>query len=563
MTASSERVVALFEALVDLEEGEAARRLALECAGELTLRRAVEELLAHDRAADGEFLAPIVEKAFDELSVLGPLALAAHEAPVGPSVHVSSRLGRYFVLSSLGEGGMGAVYLGYDDGLDRRVALKVLHQGTVTHDWLVREGQALARLSHPNVVAIHEVGEEDGLVFLAMEFVDGPTMSSWLEEAPRSFTEILRLFMQAGRGLAAAHKAGLVHRDFKPSNVLAGKDGRARVVDFGIASLGAHARADRSPDTNGHASAPRRAAAAPLTEEGALLGTPAFMAPEQFEGAPATASSDQWSFGCALYRAVYGVSPYPPRGGPVPEGSSPSKGPIPPPAREDVPAWLWPLLRRSLERNPADRFPSIEAMLQAIEEHVPRDPDLDPTLVVRERQILGACFLVGFAVHGGLLVIPSTARILLDPGGVLGVAAGSIALVIVVTLVRWRRLTRNAYGRRLAAITLASTLALLGHRWIGLRIGMSGAQILVEDSVLLAMFFGVVAQGEHRWLLWLMGTSIATAVASSLRMDLAGPILGLGALAGFAAMSVRLFVDRRMTAKAAVGPLDPVDDRSG
>jgi eukaryotic-like serine/threonine-protein kinase len=557
VTAAPERVAALFEALADLEEGEATRRLAQECAGELAVRRAVEELLAHDRAADGEFLAPIVERAFDELSVLGRLTVEAHEAPEGPPVRVSSRLGRYFVLSLLGEGGMGAVYLGYDDGLDRRVALKVLHQGTVARDWLVREGQALARLSHPNVVAIHEVGEQDGRVFLAMELVDGPTMSSWLEEARRSFTEILRLFMQAGRGLAAAHQAGLVHRDFKPSNVLVGKDGRARVVDFGIASLGARARDDRPPDTTGQASAPHPATAAPVTEKGALLGTPAFMAPEQFEGARATASSDQWSFGCALYRAVYGVPPYPPRESP------PSKGPTPPPAREDVPAWLWPLLRRSLERNPADRFPSLEAVLQAIEEHVPRDPDLDPTLVVRERQVLSACFLAAFAMHGGLLMVPSTARILLGPGGVLGVAGASIALVIVVTLVRWRHLTRNTYGRRLAAVTLGVTLALLGHRWIGLRIGMTGAQILVEDAVLLAMFFGVIAQGEHRWLLWLMGIAIATATASSLRMDLAAPILGLGALAGFAAMSVRLFVDRRMTPKAAVGPLDPVDERSG
>jgi hypothetical protein len=166
-------------------------------------------------------------------------------------------------------------------------------------------------------------------------------------------------------------------------------------------------------------------------------------------------------------------------------------------------------------------------------------------------------------VHGGLLVVPSTARILLGPGGVLGVAAGTIALAIVVTVVRWRRLTRNAYGRSLAALTLGAGLALLGHRWIGLRIGMTGAQILVEDAVLLAMLFGVVAQGAHRWLLWPMGIMVASAVASSLRMDLAGPLLGVGALAVFAALSVRLFVDRRMTPKAVVGPLDTVDERSG
>jgi CDP-diglyceride synthetase len=130
----------------------------------------------------------------------------------------------------------------------------------------------------------------------------------------------------------------------------------------------------------------------------------------------------------------------------------------------------------------------------------------------------------------------------------------------VVTLARWRRLTRNAYGRRLAAVSLGGALAVLGHRWIGLRIGMTGAQILVEDAVLLAMFFAVIAQGEHRWLLSLVGILIATAAASALRMELAAPILGLGALASFAALCVRLFVDRRMTPKAAVGPLGAVDD---
>src|SRR5438552_2002438 len=135
-----------------------------------------------------------------------PSALAAADPLSG-----SSRLGRYYVLHKLGEGGMGLVYVGYDEALDRRVALKVLRRGA--HAWLRREGQALARLAHPNVVAVHEVGEHDGQVFLAMELVEGPTLRDWLDGQPRAFGEKLHLFLQAGRGLAAAHQARLVHRD--------------------------------------------------------------------------------------------------------------------------------------------------------------------------------------------------------------------------------------------------------------------------------------------------------------------------------------------------------------
>ena len=152
-----------------------------------------------------------------------------------PSV-TPARLGRYAILRLLGQGGMGVVYAAFDDRLDRKVAIKVLrHHGGdgIAHVRLLREAQALARLSHPNVVAVHDVDEADGRIYIAMEFVTGVTLRTWLGE-PRSCPEIVDVFVQAGRGLAAAHAAGLVHRDFKPENVLVGADGRVRVLDFGL-----------------------------------------------------------------------------------------------------------------------------------------------------------------------------------------------------------------------------------------------------------------------------------------------------------------------------------------
>lgn len=192
------------------------------------------------------------------------------------------QLGRYVLLARLGAGGMGVVYSAYDPELDRRVAVKVLRR-TRAGDQLRDEARAIAKLAHPNVIAIHDVGEADGEVFIAMEHVEGQTVREWLR-TPRMPREILGVFTQAGRGLAAAHDAGLVHRDVKPSNIIVGSDGRARVLDFGLA----HAEID--------------------SHAGTIAGTPAYMAPEQKRGEKVDARADQYAFAVALSEALSGAS---------------------------------------------------------------------------------------------------------------------------------------------------------------------------------------------------------------------------------------------------------------
>jgi len=231
--------------------------------------------------------------------------------------HLSSRLnrgtlvGRYVVLDVVGEGGMGVVYSAFDPELDRKVAIKLLQAkpggSTGEQAWLVREAQALARLSHPNVVAVHDVGTLPGdRVFIAMELVDGVTLRAWLK-TPRSWREVLPIMRAAGAGLAAAHAAGLVHRDFKPDNVIVGNDGRVRVMDFGLARAQLDGPAMRSSDV---AIDSRSPLSDKLTIAGTVVGTPAYMAPEVYQGDAADARTDQFAFGIALYEALYRTRPY-------------------------------------------------------------------------------------------------------------------------------------------------------------------------------------------------------------------------------------------------------------
>jgi protein kinase-like protein len=272
------------------------------------------------------------------------------------------RLGRYLLIKQLGAGAVGTVYAAYDPVLDRKVALKVLRPAialTAQHRArLLREARAMARVASPNIVQVFDTGELDGFVYIAMELVQGGTLRTWLAERTRDWREIARVFEAAGRGLAAAHAAGLVHRDFKPDNVLLAGE-RACVGDFGLAS--AAARRERPSERELVALAQ---AEPTLTRTGAVMGTPAYMAPEQLDGEPADARSDQFSFCVALYEALYGTRPFP--GGSIVELANemrarPARAPWRP-----IPSWLRELVMRGLAIDPAARHPSMDAIVEVL-----------------------------------------------------------------------------------------------------------------------------------------------------------------------------------------------------
>jgi tetratricopeptide (TPR) repeat protein len=299
------------------------------------------------------------------------------------------RMGRHVVLERIGGGGMGVVYAAYDPKLDRRVALKLLRPDAAgspeAQARLLREAQTLARLAHPNVVNVHDVGELDGRVFVEMELVKGTTLGEWLAREPRDWRAILDVFLQAGHGLAAAHAVGIVHRDFKPDNVLVGDDGRVRVADFGIAlsaedpagqgdegaaaplddaetsappvvrSLGRDGTSGGSPRRGPHQATPR-------------VGTPAYMAPEQRSAGKTSARSDQYSFCLVLREALSRV-----------------------PSHQAPPAWLERAVARGLSVTPEERYPSVAALLDVLESEPRR----------RRRRLRGAAVVAGVGLVAG------------------------------------------------------------------------------------------------------------------------------------------------------------------
>ena len=285
---------------------------------------------------------------------------------------VGDRVGRYLVLATLGAGGMGVVFSAYDPQLDRKVALKLLRanlgaNAKEARARLKREAQAIAQLNHPNVVGVYDVGTtDDGDVYIAMEFVEGDTLTTWLKKWPRTWREILEVFHQAARGLMAAHGVGLLHRDFKPDNVLVGGDGRVRVTDFGLA------RSVIAPDDPQRGKPDTSPLHAELTATGTVLGTPRYMPPEQLTGPDIDARSDQFSYCVALYEALYTTHPLP--GATSVSMLEKGEEALPPPEGTKVPASIGKAVMRGLHRDRAKRFPAMAALVSELAPPQQRSP---------------------------------------------------------------------------------------------------------------------------------------------------------------------------------------------
>jgi len=342
-------------------------------------------------------------------------ALATNEgvAPVDDAFLArGTMVGRFVVLGLLGKGGMGEVYAAHDPQLDRKVAIKLLRgaaesaseEGRVR---LMREAQAIARVSHPNVVVVYDVGTHGGRVFIAMELVEGHTLRYWMHARSRTWPEVLEVFTAAGRGLAAAHEREMVHRDFKPDNVMIAANGQVRVMDFGLVQLGGGLPAASASLPHEAALPSRRAwvevgdeamatrpvavfsnartaelSSVQLTHTGAALGTPAYMAPEQFRDEPTDARTDQFSFCVSLYEALYGEPPFQAAtvhdlahavcNGQVREA----------PQGSQTPGWLREVVLRGLRGDPSARWPSMNALLGELERQ--------PAVASRRRFVLAA-----------------------------------------------------------------------------------------------------------------------------------------------------------------------------
>ena len=415
---------------------------------------------------------------------------AARPEETGSESVVTQRLGRFVLLRKLGEGGMGTVYAAYDEPLDRKVALKLLHpiekEGTRLRQRMLREAQAMARVSHPNVLHVYEVGELGSQIFIAMEYIDGVTLAAWQHEATRGWQEILSLYLQAGRGLSAAHQAGLVHRDFKPENVLVDRRGMARVGDFGLARLQGEAepRGDSSVDPlPAVASSP--VLRSPLSQTGTLAGTPGYMSPEQYRCQATDPRSDQFSFCVALFEALFGRRPF--AGDSVDELAAAVMGgkrrEIP--TTTAVPIEIQQAILRGLSTEPSARFESMDALLTALDVQA----EHHPAGAKKARRSLSMAMLVAtLLIAFGIVtrVIPSR----FTAWNLTALMGFVVALFGVGMLVFRRSLLANDFHRGLTRISFICVCTLFLTRLMAAVVHIEIQKYLAVD---LMFFAGVTA----------------------------------------------------------------------
>ena len=424
-----------------------------------------------------------ISQRLDELAAAETEAAPAEQSNLSPGdggdrVAPGTSIGRFTVVGPLGRGGMGTVVSARDPRLDREVAIKLVSgggdaEGAAGRDRLLREGRAMAKLRHPNVVAVYEVGEHLGQVYLAMEQVDGGTLRHALRElrarGGADWRAVLDLFIAAGRGLAAAHERGMVHRDFKPENVLVDDSGRVLVADFGLVDTSESLAAlDGDEGVAVHER---------LTLGGVVAGTPAYMAPEQHRGQPVDPRADQFSFCVALYEALYGELPF---AGDTRRSyvDAVTRGEIrlSPPQRS-VPRWLRDTLARGLAADPEARYPSMDALLAELG----ADPKRLRRLGHRERALAvagGAAFVAawGAALFGYGIRI--TYEALYIANGAFGV------LMFALAYLGRRTFARTTFNLKVIGIALA-----MGPMLVGV---VAGGQLLDIPPISVAILHLVV-----------------------------------------------------------------------
>jgi len=365
-----QQITSIFQAALDRPPGERAAFVSERCAGDEELQREVQDMLSSHEQASGFIEEPAMN-------------VAARLTPNGPSL-VGKLISHYKVLSLVGSGGMGEVYLAEDTGLGRRVALKLLPEDLARDgqrvNRLQQEARAISNLNHPNILTIHEIGQVDSRHFIATEFIDGETLRQRLNKEPMELGTMLQVAADVASALAAAHAAGIIHRDIKPDNVMIRRDRIVKVLDFGLAKLtpGNAASADTQEPTKLLVN----------TEPGVVMGTANYMSPEQARGLKVDARTDIWSLGAVLYELVTGHVPF--------EGQTPTdvlslilqKQP-PPIARyaADVPEELERIITKSLVKDRDDRYQTIKDLLidlQRLRRQLDLKEELERTVPPRE-----------------------------------------------------------------------------------------------------------------------------------------------------------------------------------
>jgi predicted Ser/Thr protein kinase len=438
----------------------------------------------------------MIDRGARTISAGGEAPLEENEdAAPPPASEGLIRIGRFLILGVLGQGGMGQVLSAYDPQLDRKVAIKFVRDLADSPAAIARiklEAQAMAKVSHPNVVQVYETGEIDGRVFIVMEFVDGATLGEWQERgdhaAAGEMKKRLGMYLQAAAGLLAAHAGGLIHRDFKPDNVLVGKDGRVRIADFGVArllqTLEEHPPLS-FPSGEGSESGAR------LTHAGAVMGTPGYMSPEQAAGSEADERSDQFCFCAALYEALYGQRPFDGKKWKDYAEHVRSDPPRPPPP-SSVPLVVEKAILRGLSVDPGARFPSMKELMTALEAGLA--PESEPLMTRADRIGLGLGLIVAIVVleltNVLLVVLTGSRNSMLRPVVMVG-----LFFVVTSVMMRWppSAVRHRARYRRTMAFFLILLATLFGARLAGYLLGIAADDYYTIECLIAAGLSGVEA----------------------------------------------------------------------